>query len=254
MTRTTNARVAGVTFLFYIASGISSLALAARPHATDVLSVFASLSALVLGVTLYPSRANRIRPRVTRARLSRHRSDARQRRAWGYFFAVGSTFLWLLLRGRMIPAPLGWLGVVASALLFVVLLAQRAGLFGDAVNWSSSVTWLDGCRPWSLKSSSPAADQRRGPGQGDFVTRQCRARAPRPVIARARSSRSGASQPEEREGPPSRELCASGFARPAFSGRTGSSGGNRRTLRVGSGPPASESDTSSCVNSKSAAR
>jgi len=66
MTGTTNARVAGFTFLFYIASGIASLALAARPQATDVLSVFTSLSAL----------------------------------------------------------------------------AQRAGLFAGAVNWSSSVTWL----------------------------------------------------------------------------------------------------------------
>ena len=41
----------------------------------------------------------------------------------------------------MIPAPLAWLGVMASALLVVVLLTS-AGLFGDAVNWSSSVTWL----------------------------------------------------------------------------------------------------------------
>lgn len=35
-------------------------------------------------------------------------------------FAVGSTFFsWLLLRGRMIPIPLSWLGVVASVLLVV---------------------------------------------------------------------------------------------------------------------------------------
>jgi len=38
------------------------------------------------------------------------------------FFAVGSTlFSWLLLRGRMIPTPLAWLGVVASVLLVVGL-------------------------------------------------------------------------------------------------------------------------------------
>jgi len=37
-------------------------------------------------------------------------------------FAVGSTcFSWLLLRGRMIPVPLAWLGVVASILLVVGL-------------------------------------------------------------------------------------------------------------------------------------
>jgi hypothetical protein len=43
-------------------------------------------------------------------------------------FAVGSTlFCWLLLRGRMIPVPLAWLGVIASALLVVMLPIQLAG-------------------------------------------------------------------------------------------------------------------------------
>src|SRR4026209_2628147 len=51
--RPTNARVAGVTFLVYIAAGITSLALSGRPQATAVLSVVTSFSALVLGVTLY---------------------------------------------------------------------------------------------------------------------------------------------------------------------------------------------------------
>src|SRR5262249_61411307 len=41
------------------------------------------------------------------------------------FFAVGSTlFALLLLRGRMIPVALAWLGVVASALLVVLLPLQ----------------------------------------------------------------------------------------------------------------------------------
>ena len=44
------------------------------------------------------------------------------------FFAVGSTlFSWLLLRGRMIPVPLAWLGVAASVLLVIVLPLQLAG-------------------------------------------------------------------------------------------------------------------------------
>ena len=39
-----------------------------------------------------------------------------------FAFAVGSTlFCWLLLRGRMIPVTLAWLGVVASVLLMVGL-------------------------------------------------------------------------------------------------------------------------------------
>jgi hypothetical protein len=44
------------------------------------------------------------------------------------FFAVGSTlFSWLLLRGRMIPVPLAWLGVLASVLLVVLLPLEAAG-------------------------------------------------------------------------------------------------------------------------------
>lgn len=47
------------------------------------------------------------------------------------FFAVGSTlFAWLLLRGRMIPAPLAWLGFVASVMLVLGLPAQFFGLIG----------------------------------------------------------------------------------------------------------------------------
>lgn len=46
-------------------------------------------------------------------------------------FAVGSTiFCWLLLRGRMIPVSLAWLGVVASAVLVAALPFQLAGFLG----------------------------------------------------------------------------------------------------------------------------
>ena len=56
------------------------------------------------------------------------------------FFAVGSTlFSWLLLRGRMIPVPLAWLGVVASVLLVVGLPLQLAGLLHGTV---TDVMWL----------------------------------------------------------------------------------------------------------------
>jgi hypothetical protein len=44
------------------------------------------------------------------------------------FFAVGSTlFCYLLLRGRMVPVALAWLGVLASVLLVALLPAQLAG-------------------------------------------------------------------------------------------------------------------------------
>jgi hypothetical protein len=53
---------------------------------------------------------------------------------------VSSTiFSWLLLRGRMIPIPLAWLGVVASVLLVGCLRLTLAGfLHGPIV----TLMWL----------------------------------------------------------------------------------------------------------------
>src|SRR2546426_12221044 len=108
MTRTTNARIAGVTFLVYIAAGVSSLALPGRTHATDVLSLITSLSALVLGVTLYAiTRAQD--PDLAMLALTCRVVESIPGHAGATFFAVGSTlFSWLLLRGRMIPVRLAW--------------------------------------------------------------------------------------------------------------------------------------------------
>ena len=53
-----------------------------------------------------------------------------------FFFAVGSTiFSWLLLRGRMIPTALAWLGFVASAVLVVVQSVQLLGLLPGSFIW-----------------------------------------------------------------------------------------------------------------------
>jgi hypothetical protein len=180
MTRTTNARVAGFTFLFYIAAGIASLALSGRPHATDVLSLFTSLSALVLGVTLYGITREQDPDLAMLALICRvveglngvagisgtlrllwlatatgaNAPDIEATHALGafllngggagpIFFAVGSTlFSWLFLRGRMVPVALAWLGVLASILLVVITPLQTAGLFGGSGSWGSSVTWL----------------------------------------------------------------------------------------------------------------
>ena len=142
MTRTTNARIAGVTFLIYIAAGIASLVLSGRAHATDILSLITSFAALVLGVTLYAITREQD-PDLAMLGLTCRVVEGIPDHAGAIFFAVGSTlFSWLLLRGRMIPVALAWLGVVASVLLVVILPLQRAGLFGGAVNWFSSVTWL----------------------------------------------------------------------------------------------------------------
>jgi len=200
MTRTTTARVAGFTFLFYIVVGITSLVLSGRAirgdaiaaklasvaqHTTEVrvlaaLYLLTAFSAVVLRVTLYAFTREQDRDlamvaltcRVVEginnaqavpgtlallwlATTSRANAlDAGATQALGayllrgdgisaIFFAVASTlFSWLLLRGRIIPIPLAWLGVLASALVVVILSLQLLGLFVTAGSWSSTVTWL----------------------------------------------------------------------------------------------------------------
>jgi len=56
------------------------------------------------------------------------------------FFALGSTvFSYLLLRGRLVPRWLAWLGVVASLLLVAVLPLQLVGIARGTI---FQVTWL----------------------------------------------------------------------------------------------------------------
>lgn len=56
------------------------------------------------------------------------------------FFALGSTaFSWLLLRGRLIPVPLAWLGVVASLILVVGLPLRLIDAIGGTV---TQLMWL----------------------------------------------------------------------------------------------------------------
>jgi hypothetical protein len=141
MTRRTNARIAGVTYLLYIAAGITSMILGRSTrgqgtaatlasigqHTTDVriqvlLAFVMSMCALLLGVTLYG---------ITR--------DEDNELA---VLAMASTiFSYLLLRGRMIPVPLAWLGVFASALLVVLLPLQLAGFLTGIVT-SYVVMWM----------------------------------------------------------------------------------------------------------------
>jgi hypothetical protein len=198
MTRKTSARLAGFTFLFYIAAGVTSLVLSNRAisgegiaaklasiaqHATDmrvivVLTVLTTLSAWVLGVTLYAitreldpdlamlglicrvgeglNGAAGIRGTLSLLWLATatgaNAPDPKAAHALGQFllgesatisaifFAVGSTlFAWLLLRGRMIPVPLAWLGVVASILLVVGLPLELAGVLRGTV---AQLMWI----------------------------------------------------------------------------------------------------------------
>lgn len=136
------ARVAGFTFLFYIAAGITSMNLADQSPMVDMLALLMSFSALVLGVTLYMLTREQ-GPALALMALTCRVLEAAQSGESAIYFAVGSTiFSWLLLRGRMIPAPLAWLGVIASVLLVAILPLQLIGLFGGPMSWSASVTWL----------------------------------------------------------------------------------------------------------------
>jgi Domain of unknown function (DUF4386) len=201
MTRTTNARLAGFTFLFYIAIAFPSMVLLDRAtnaegiaaklarvaeHASDVrlavvLSLISCFAALVLAVTLYAitrevdpdlallALACRVGEGVINAPsiaaaagllwlatgAATSATDGASTHTLGAFllkfqdwivtisatfFAVGSTlFAWLLLRGRMIPVALAWLGVLASILVVVALPAQLAGVLPGAM---AQLMWL----------------------------------------------------------------------------------------------------------------
>jgi hypothetical protein len=187
MTRQTNARIAGFTFLFYIAvafpsmrlfktatngEGIAAKLATLAQHTTEMrlivlLVILSAFSAIVLSVTLYAITRDVDRelamlgfacrlgegliyviPLTTLGLLwlatatGPDAPDAAAARALGSYllkvdgwtttasatvFAAGSTFFaCCLLRGRLIPVPLAWLGVVGSALLVVALPLQLA--------------------------------------------------------------------------------------------------------------------------------
>lgn len=137
---TTYARVAGFTFLFYIAAGMTSLSLGNESQIVDLLYFLQNLSALVLGVTLYLLTREH-GPALALLALTCRIMEAVHDQS-EIFFAVGSLlFCWLLLRGRVIPNGLAWLGVVASALLVVILPLQLGGLLAST-SWASSITWI----------------------------------------------------------------------------------------------------------------
>lgn len=137
----TNARIAGFAFLFYIAAGIGSMAAARVPHAGEALGLFTSLSAVVLGVTLYAITRGAGRD-IALLGLACRIVEAGPGDG-SFFFAVASmAFAWLLLRGQMVPPALAWLGIMASILLVAIIPLQQFGLFGGPMNWSSMATWI----------------------------------------------------------------------------------------------------------------
>jgi hypothetical protein len=79
-------------------------------------------------------------------------------------FAVGSTlFCWLLLRGRIIPAPLAWIGLVGSALLVIGLPFQLAGFFTGIFTqlmWIPVAIFEITVAPWLIIKGAPAPMRR----------------------------------------------------------------------------------------------
>lgn len=137
----TYARVAGFKFIFYIVAGITSMGLGSQAQISNLLFFLQNLSALVLGVTLYML-TRQHGPALALLALACRILEAVHDQS-EIFFAVGSLlFCLLLLRGRVIPTGLAWLGVIASVVLVVILPLQLAGLFGGSMNWSASATWL----------------------------------------------------------------------------------------------------------------
>ena len=157
MTRAWSARIAGFTFLFYIAVGVTELVLRGHGFGTGTTAVKLTrvgqqTSALVLAVTLYTITRD-VGPVLAFAGMICRLIEGLggpiasllnvQWNSNAIFFALGSTlFSWLFLHGRLIPTALAWLGFVASVLLVVILPLQFVGLFGGVAKWFSAVTWL----------------------------------------------------------------------------------------------------------------
>ncbi|HEX7252192.1 MAG TPA: DUF4386 domain-containing protein, partial [Thermoanaerobaculia bacterium] len=179
MTRTTNARVAGLAFLLYIAASLTGGILSGRASGGDgvaaklaniaghasqmraaiLLTLVGCVCALVLAVTLWsitrdqdadlamlvltcrtaegvisamalPRMAGRLwlatiaGPEAPDAAAAKTIGDNLfQLPSWSttvsaLFFAIGSlVFAWLLLRGRIVPAGLAWLGFFVSVVV-----------------------------------------------------------------------------------------------------------------------------------------
>ena len=144
MTRTTAARVAGFTFLFYIVVGVSSMAGAFRGAAAELATYAQNASAVILALTLFV--VTRVeQPGVAALGAIFRLAEGALGSVLGLtgvtvshptlidatLFAIGSTFFcWLLLRGHMLPRALAWTGVVASLILVVGLPLQLGGLLG----------------------------------------------------------------------------------------------------------------------------
>lgn len=153
MNRTTAARVAGFTFLFYVIVGISAMAGVFHGWASQLATAAQNASAVVLALTLFV--VTRLEGPALAAlgmlfRLAEGLLGAVESVMGltlsqpilvdALLFAIGSTFFcWLLVRGRVMPRVLAWLGVVASLILLVGLPLQLAGMLPRTL---AQLMWL----------------------------------------------------------------------------------------------------------------
>ena len=141
MIRATNARIAGIAFLLYIGVGMSGMALPKGSSFLALVPVLTSFCAIVLGVTLYALTRDQDRDLALLAMACRFLEATGGEAA--LYFSVGSLlFAWLMLRGRIVPTPLAWLGVVASALLVAFLPMQTLGHFGGPGSFATPASWV----------------------------------------------------------------------------------------------------------------
>ncbi len=195
MTLRTNARVAGVAFLVYIAAAMTGMILSRGASSGEgtaaklasiashvpvmrtaiLLELVGCFCALVLAATLYAITRDAdpdlamlaLTCRVAEGVIGAVGSPRSLGRLWlataagadapdpaaasalgaylfklptwdfgipALFFAVGSTlFAYLLLRGRIVPVWLAWLGVLASILVVAGLPIQLVGLLGSPI-------------------------------------------------------------------------------------------------------------------------
>jgi hypothetical protein len=159
-----NAHLAGIAYLVYIAAGLGGMSGVTGPGLRVTLWLVESFCALLLAVSLHALVrdvdadiamlglvcrvaeailgvmflstvvALRTMPPVADSAavdvFTAINRGARTQNVGvsGTFFAAGSlAFCWLLLRGRLFPSALAWIGVLASAELLVLLPVQLAG-------------------------------------------------------------------------------------------------------------------------------
>ncbi len=229
MTLRTNARVAGFTFLLYIAAALSGMILESRAASGEgiaaklagiarnaptmrlgiVLELVGCFCALVLAATLYAitrdvdpdlallamtcrvgegligaaSLLTVVGPVWLATAAGADAPDPASAAALGAFlmklpdwtsslsatfFAVGSTiFAFLLLRGRIVPVGLAWLGVFASILVVPILPLAFVGITFGLVNrlmWLPMLAFEVSIGLWLIFKG--AAMPRKGPLSG----------------------------------------------------------------------------------------